>query len=125
MFLSWAVVGWLEACALAIACTYTQTCNIWIQTFLFQNLMPLRNPCACHIPTVQALADRQAILDFLEAGAAVLSVQAGSAEDVQRAGAEAHALVKRLGDVPRVCAAQCAPGHARRYSINICVAVCL
>jgi hypothetical protein len=54
------------------------------------------------LPLLQALAERQAIEDFLSAGAALLALQASSVEEIGRAGQEARALVARLGEVPQV-----------------------
>ncbi|WIA17572.1 hypothetical protein OEZ85_014399 [Tetradesmus obliquus] len=50
----------------------------------------------------KALAERQAIEDFLSAGAALLALQASSVEEIGRAGQEARGLVARLGEVPQL-----------------------
>jgi hypothetical protein len=54
------------------------------------------------LAALQALAERQAIEDFLSAGDALLALQASSVEEIGRAGQEARCLVARLAEVPQV-----------------------
>jgi len=51
---------------------------------------------------LQALGERQAVEDFLAAGASLLGLQASSVEEIGKAGQEARALVARLGEMMQV-----------------------
>jgi hypothetical protein len=51
---------------------------------------------------LQAVAQRQAIEDFLAAGSSLLNLQASSSEEIGQAGQEARRLVTQLGEVAQV-----------------------
>lgn len=50
----------------------------------------------------QAFLEREQIESFISAGQVLLQLQANSVEEIGRAGAEAKALVDRLGEVGQV-----------------------
>jgi hypothetical protein len=94
-----------SACRLCPSCNLSQSHWHWCSCilcfskafhyFFFRNVGLL-------LLISQALAERQAIEDFLSAGAALLALQASSVEEIGRAGQEARTLVARLGEVPQV-----------------------
>ncbi len=66
------------------------------------HLRPRTAPLLAPVSPLQALAERQAIEEFIAAGRALLALRAGNVEEIGRAGIEAKALVDKLEDMVQV-----------------------